>query len=134
MNQKFSETIRGIWSHFNARLVCSIFASSFSFASMFLLYLVEQGSDARLFSFRSFSLLGLQITYLWFCVGIIIVISLVLVVGARRPYREAVKLEYYFLKSKIEEDKTSFEKLVQQLLEATVIKKSVAQNKQETTT
>lgn len=118
MNQKFSETIRGIWSHFNARIVCLFFVPTFSGVTVFLLWLVEQGSDLKLFSFRSFSLMEGQRTYLSLCAFIIVVISSVFLWGARRPYKEAVKLEYYFLKSKIEDSRGNFESLAKTLLGA----------------
>ena len=120
MNQKFSETIRGIWSHFNARIVCSIFVPAFSIATIFLLRTVELGSDIKfeLFYFRSFHYPGFQIKYFCFSLAIIIAISIVLVIGARRPYKEAVKLEFYFLKLKIEKSRTEFESLARILLSA----------------
>jgi hypothetical protein len=89
MNQKFSETIKGIWSHFNARIVCLLFVPIFSGVTVTILWLIEQGGGPRLFSFRSFGFLGGQRTYLSLCVSIIIVISLVLLWGGKKTVQRS---------------------------------------------
>lgn len=106
MNQQFSEKIRGIWSNFNSRVVCSMFIPFFCVVSMVVLLLLGQFSDIKLLSFGSSSLLGTwgQIIYFFMCGFVVGVISLVFWRWRERPYREALTLEDYFLRSKIEKN------------------------------
>jgi hypothetical protein len=100
-NQQFSATIRGMWSHFNARIVCSLWASLLSVISFVVLYALDQAAGTGVFNLRFFHLGGCYVYYWHLCALVITLVSTFLLVGARRPYKEAVKLEYYFVKTKI---------------------------------
>jgi len=83
-----------------------MFIPFFCVVSMVVLLLLGQFSDIKLLSFGSSSLLGTwgQIIYFFMCGFVVGVISLVFWRWRERPYREALTLEDYFLRSKIEKN------------------------------
>jgi len=102
-------TIRGIWSHFNARIVCSIFVPAFSVGCFLVLYAVENALPIEIFRFRSFTWSNLAIPLWLVPVLIIATVSLVLILFSRRPYRETCRLEEYLFLVKDKEVKKALE-------------------------
>lgn len=123
-NEQFVRKIRGIWSNFNSRVVCSIFVPFSCGVTIVLLLIIEVFSDVKLFSIGTSGLLGEigQISYLIVYLIVMIIISCIFWHWKERPYWEALTLEGNFLKSKIEKDgeEKEFERLTKLLLGATV--------------
>jgi hypothetical protein len=94
---------RGFWSHFNARMVCYLWVPIFSVFTLALLVSSDFIIGVRFLSLTS--------PHIWLytpvIVGIIIV-STILWFGASRPFNEATRFEYLFIRRRIETDYDSF--------------------------
>jgi len=95
-SENFYSIGRGFRSHYNARIVCSIFVPAFT-----ALFLAVFGY----FSVNRFSSITAPYVFLEIPVILgIFFVSAALYIGAERPLNEAAQLEYLFVRRKIETD------------------------------
>lgn len=111
LSERYDKTLRGMWSHLNARKVCYLVVPAFSLFSVFLLAIIALLIGKSLFSFQATNLLLFAIV-----VGIVAGISEVLREGAKRPLEEVTTLEYFFIKNRIEKNQDDFDEMVERLL------------------
>ncbi len=95
-HDKFQTILRGWWSHFSARIVCSICVPIFSFASLLVLFISDIILERNVFAFP-ISHVGLWLL----CVSLIVIISIIIGIGANNPLKESFHFESFFIKSKI---------------------------------
>ena len=98
-SENFYSIERGFRSHYNARIVCSIFVPAFAMLSL-----------AGFGYFTGNRFLSITAPYSFLEIPVILgifFVSAALYVGAKRPLNEAAQLEYLFVRRKIETDLVS---------------------------
>jgi hypothetical protein len=131
-NQQIADMVRGIWSHFNARIVCAIFVPILAGASVFLFHIINLLISPYMsqWTLENHLTSSIVFNFQWFFVVpwliAVFVISLFLGLGATRPYEEACTVEYFSIRHKIECENsenltTEFEGLVTKFLRKNLI-------------
>lgn len=90
---------RGFRSHYNARIVCSLYVPAATLATILFFVLSSY--------FTGNTYLSLTSPHAWLGIlvlGVIFIVSVVLYYGASRPRNEAAQLEYLFIRRRIEAD------------------------------
>ena len=129
LSERYDKTLRGMWSHLNARKVCYLFVPAFSVISFSLLVITLP----IIIRETLFILPPLPNWGVFFLVLIVIgFISGVFRYGAKRPLNEGTTLEYFFIKQRIEEYLTpeKFSIMVKNLL-GTEAKTKISNNREE---
>ena len=121
VSNRIAGKIRGIWSHFNARIVCGSYVPIFAgltsaFIAVFIILLIGN---------QTFILNDSTWTLFLLIVCSIATISYVTFKGANRPLREATKIEFLYLKplldkeppTKTEKETIYFKKIIDSLIE-----------------
>ncbi len=90
---------RGFRSHYNARIVCSLYVPAAALAIILFFVLSSY--------FTGNTYLSLTSRHAWLDIpilGVIFIVSVVLHYGATRPRNEAAQLEYLFIRRRVETD------------------------------
>jgi hypothetical protein len=123
VSDRYDKTLRGMWSHLNARKVSSRVVPVFSGFTVFFLCLLSPfvervlAMDSPLFiSYQSPNLLSAAALEA-FVVAVILFTSGFLWYGERRPLRESTTLEYLFVRHMIRNNPQEFTEMVETLLE-----------------
>ena len=108
--ERFFATVRGMWSHFNARVVCYKYVPIFAGSSVPLIWLFSTIVIKN--PVFSFDLRNLAVIV---PIVLICIVSAIFKNGAKRPLDEGTTLEYFYYLSLIEKRKDDFDTLITQL-------------------
>ena len=105
-NERASNQIRGMWSHYNARKVCYKFVPLFAAITVLLSLIPDLFMTKKLYAIPG------HWEWLLLAVAAILIVSVTLRQGAQRPLNEATTLDYFFIRNRVEENKGLFKEMM----------------------